>query len=62
MREIAKTVGVSKSTIERWLWDYDRPKTVDRVSGQCRNPDGENTTLKVFLRPGVLGLSHNSIY
>lgn len=43
LREIAKTVGVGKSTVDRWLFDYDASHKCP-TAGQFRDkaePDGE---------------------
>jgi hypothetical protein len=43
LREIAKTIGVSKSTVDRWLFDYDVSQKCP-TAGQSRDraePDGE---------------------
>jgi hypothetical protein len=46
LREIAKTIGISKSTVDRWLFDYDASQKCPTV-GQFRDkaePDGETPT------------------
>lgn len=43
LRKIAKAVGVGKTTVDRWLFDYDASQTVP-IMGQFRDkaePDGE---------------------
>jgi len=64
LRDIAKTVGVSKSTVDRWLVDYDVSQKCPTV-GQfldSTEPDGETPSYRCSPPSGVLKLSHNSRY
>ena len=64
LREVANHVGVSKSTLERWLFDHDASQKCPTV-GQFRDnaePDGETPNQGCSPPSGGFEVSHNSRY
>lgn len=64
LRQIAKALGVGKSTVERWLHDYDASQKCPTV-GQFRDsaePDGETLNQRCSPQSGDFEVSHNSRY
>jgi hypothetical protein len=64
LREIAKTLGVGKSTVNRWLVDYDAIQKCP-TAGRFRDkaePDGETANTSCSPPSGDFKVSHNSRY